>query len=97
MRVGCLKVRLVQLGILVDNSRHGLCLREPGCDLGGDGLVPRGHRIGSLVGFRLAGAESVDARRIRLGFGLGRFGLRFGGTIEPRVQVGWEKHLQRFQ
>lgn len=29
---------------------------------------------------------------------LGRvFGLRFGGTIEPRVQVGWEKHLQRFQ
>ncbi len=25
------------------------------------------------------------------------FGLRFGGTIEPRVQVGWEKHLQRFQ
>ena len=24
------------------------------------------------------------------------FGLRCGGTIEPRVQVGWEKHLQRF-
>jgi len=25
------------------------------------------------------------------------FGLRFDGTIEPRVQVGWERHLQRFQ
>ena len=25
------------------------------------------------------------------------FGLRLDGTFEPRVQVGWERHLQRFQ